>query len=363
MVPKPGIPAPEMRAAGTTPARRPQGGPLTTTAPGRAVQGVRVHDLAALLGPRRTTSTSALTARADPSTVRRWLTAGRLVRLHPGWVTLPELADDWTVRAHAAVGYTGGVLSHWSALHVHGLLDEGVTRLDVTVPRHRRVRSSRWLRVHRSQRSPGVEQVRGFPVTSLARALLETWGVAHGARAVRGVDGVARATVLTAAREGRVAPATIEAELRAHPQLPQRAALLDLLGFLSAGCQSELEIRGLRDVLSVPGLSAPHLQYRVDLPTGPVRLDAAWPELKIAVEFDGAAFHGSLGARERDLRRDAALAALGWVVLRFGYRDVTRRPEVCRAQIAAVHRLRAGSAPQAGFFVPGMPAPGTMLRE
>ena len=31
----------------------------------------------------------------------------------------------------------------------------------------------------------------------------------------------------------------------------------------------------------------------------------------MAVELDGAAFHGSREARERDLRRDTALAALG----------------------------------------------------
>jgi very-short-patch-repair endonuclease len=110
----------------------------------------------------------------------------------------------------------------------------------------------------------------------------------------------------------------------------------------------------------VPGLPAPHLQYRVDLPGGPVRLDAAWPELKIAVEFDGAAFHGSPGARERDLRRDAALAALGWVVLRVGYRDVTERPAVCRAQIAAVHRQRAGMVPPGGISASGLPLPWPM---
>ena len=110
---------------------------------------------------------------------------------------------------------------------------------------------------------------------------------------------------------------------------------------MSTGCQSELEIRGLRDVLAVTGLPAPLLQHRVDLPDGPVHLDAAWPELKIAVEFDGAAFHGRLSDRERDLRRDAALAALGWVVLRFGFRDVTERPHVCRARIVAVHQQRS----------------------
>jgi hypothetical protein len=137
---------------------------------------------------------------------------------------------------------------------------------------------------------------------------------------------------------------------------------VELLGFVSAGCESELEIRGLRDVVTVPGLPAPQLQYRVDLPGGPVLLDAAWPELKIAVEFDGAAFHGRPADRERDLRRDAALAALGWVVLRFGYRDVTERPHVCRARVAAAHRQRAGMVPGLSIFEAGLHTGGTLPR-
>ena len=71
-----------------------------------------------------------------------------------------------------------------------------------------------------------------------------------------------------------------------------------------------------------------------------VRLDAAVAELKVAVELDGAAFHGSPEAREQDTRRDVALAALGWVVLRFSYRRLTRQPEACRREILAVCRAR-----------------------
>jgi very-short-patch-repair endonuclease len=72
-----------------------------------------------------------------------------------------------------------------------------------------------------------------------------------------------------------------------------------------------------------------------------VHLDAAVPELKVAVELDGAAFHGSADDRERDTRRDVALAALGWVVLRFSHRRLTREPEACREEILRVCRTRA----------------------
>jgi len=317
---------------------------------------VRVHDLATLLGPTGTAATAALADRVHPSSVRRWLATGRLVLLHPGWVVLPDRADEWVVRAHAAAGYTGGVLSHWSALHLHGLLDEGVTRLDVTVPRSRRVRTSRWLRVHRSTRPVTAARVRGLPSTSLARALVDTWGDAHAASAMRGADGVLRGVVLRATCEGWTGVAAVVDELSGRPELPGREALAELLGHVARGSRSELEIRATRDVLDGLGLPAPERQHRVLLSRGPILLDAAWPDLRIAVEFDGAAFHGDLEARERDLRRDAELAALGWVVLRFGYRDVTEHPQVCRARIRAVHQARAGMVPQQRIPGPGVRA-------
>jgi hypothetical protein len=151
----------------------------------------------------------------------------------------------------------------------------------------------------------------------------------------------------------------LAAQVVAAPRLPGRAVLLELLAEVGEGVQSHLESLGLRMLLSVPGLPRPQLQYRLVLPGGPVHVDAAWPEVRSAVEFDGAAFHSDPEARLRDLRRDAALAASGWVVLRFSYVDVTERPGVCGAQVAAVHRTRLDEGPGAG--IPGirMPAPGT----
>jgi hypothetical protein len=324
---------------------------------------VRVHDLAGLLGPTRTASTAALCRAADPRTIRRWLAAGRLTLLHPGWVTLPQFADDGTVRAHAATGYTGGLLSHMSTLAVHGVVDNEVTRLDLTVPVAFRIRSSRWLRVHRSSRPPVLTVARGLPATDIARSLVDTWGEAHRGRAMRGFDGVARNAVLRATRERRATPSELETELLAVPRLPGRAALVELLAEVRAGAQSHLEILGVRALLVTPGLPRPQQQYRVVLPDGPVHLDAAWPEVRLAVEFDGAAFHTDPVARQRDLRRDAALAALGWVVLRFTFEDVAARPGQCAAQILAVYRQREIDVLQAGGSTGRMPASGTSTRS
>ena len=304
-----------------------------------------MHDLRALLGPTGTATTGTLIASTSARSVARWIDTGRLVRLHPGWVTVPELAEDWIVRAHAATGYTAGALSHMSALAVHGLVDNEVTRLDVLVPRDRRVRTSRWLRIHRTDSPFDVVTAKGIPATSAARSVVDTWGAAHRRRAMRGFDGVARGAALRAVRERRVDVPDLARELSRRPELPGRGRLANLLDLLAAGCESELEIFAVLHVLVIPGLPRCQQQFRVDLPHGPVRLDAAWPEVKLAVELDGAAFHGSPEARERDLRRDAALAAGGWLVLRFSYRRLRREPAACRAEILAAYRWRLSMLP------------------
>ena len=320
-----------------------------------------MHDLHALLGPTHTISTAALSAVVNPRTIARWLNSGRLVRLHPGWVTAAEFAEDWTVRAHAAAGYTGGPLSHMTALALHGVVDNEVTRLNVTVPTSVRVRTSRWLRVHRSRTAVATVRARNLPVTTVGRSLVDTWGDAHRSRALRGFDAVAREAVLRATRERRVSAVELQAELKVRPELPGRAALVELLGLIGSGAQSELEVFAARHVFDLPGLPMPRQQHRVVLADGPVFLDAAWPEVKLAIELDGAAFHGSQEARERDLRRDAALAALGWLVIRFSYRRLTRHPAACRAEILAAYRSRLSVVPGPDIFPAEMSADRTTV--
>jgi len=299
-------------------------------------------DLRELLGPDGVARIADLAARTSSSSVTRWTATGRLLRVLPHVVVLPEDAGRWRTRALAAVLSTGGVLSHHSALSVHGLADEA-DRVHVSIGAGRRAPVRvRQVTVHRVTGLRGA-RVDGLPVTPVARTLVDAWGQAHsGSRGSRYPD-VARAAVITAVRNRRAGVAAVRGELSRRPELPGRAVLRELLGHVAGGSQSELEIWGMRHVLDVPGLPACRQQHRVALPHGVAHLDAAWPEACLAVELDGAAFHGSAEARERDLRRDAALAAQGWLVLRFSYRRLTREPAVCRAEIAAVYRARTTS--------------------
>lgn len=62
-----------------------------------------------------------------------------------------------------------------------------------------------------------------------------------------------------------------------------------------------------------------------------IYLDVAWPQLKVAVEIDGFEFHGSRESFHADRKRDAALTAAGWLVLRFSIETIAAMPDAVRA--------------------------------
>ena len=296
------------------------------------------HDLAALLGPDGVAHVPELSRRVDRHSVDGWVRAGRLLRPYPGVVLLPDQAEQWRTRALAAVLATRGTLSHTSALTVWRLAPEA-DPVHVSVPPGRRALRRPGLVVHRVRPVP-ADRLGPYPVTDLPRALVDTWGLAHGSGGPPWLVGVSRAAVITAMRDRRVRAAQLHAEVVRCPALPGRARLRELVALIEGGCQSELEIWGVREVLSGAGMPRFVQQHAVVLPFATVHLDAAFPELKVAIELDGAAFHGSAEARERDTRRDVALAALGWVVLRFSYRRLTTEPEACRRELLAVCAAR-----------------------
>jgi hypothetical protein len=302
-----------------------------------------VRDLSELM-PEGVATRVDLTLASSTSSVARWTAAGDLLHVHPGVVMLPRAAEDPLARARAATLWAKGPLSHRSALALWDVVAPSDGLLHVTVPADRYPRRTSGVVVHRTTVRLPTTTVRGIAVTSLGRSLVDTWDWAHRSKKGRrnGGEPVVRQAVIESVRSRRIGVGALRVEsatLRAHAG---KTALTTLLDLVEQGCQSELEIWGVTHVLpGAPHLPAPVQQHSVRLGNGRwVRLDAAWPELRVAVELDGAAFHGSREARERDLRRDTALAALGWVVLRFSYARLMADPEGCRREIEAVVRQR-----------------------
>ncbi|MET8039675.1 DUF559 domain-containing protein [Micromonospora sp. NPDC005215] len=81
-----------------------------------------------------------------------------------------------------------------------------------------------------------------------------------------------------------------------------------------AGAESSPESH-LRVRLVLGGLPRPAVQYPVRLPNGVVlHPDLAWPEFRVAVEYDGQ-WHSDAEQLHRDRHRRNLLVGAGWLVL------------------------------------------------
>lgn len=281
---------------------------------------------------------SELLESVSRSTVRTWVATGRLVRLAPGVLALPEVAGDWRVRVAAALYGREAVASHTTALALWELADHPPGPVHLTAEPGRSGRGSPGVVLHRAAGAwADRRRVDGLAVSAAERAVVDTWGRPALVPRAR-----VRAAAITAVRRRLCSPRQLRYELARNTRLPGRAELGGLVDLLADGCRSELEIWGCLHVLRAPGMP-PFVQQRpVTVGGQTFVLDAACEESMLAVEMDGAAWHGSRVQRESDIRRDALVATVGWQTLRFSYSRMTGSPEACRRDIRAVHagRLR-----------------------
>ena len=293
------------------------------------------HDVAAVIGPRGWCTWRELTERVDRKTVSAWVELGRIVRLQPGVYALPRLAD-LRLRAAAAADALGGLASHRTALALWDLVPASAGPVHVVVDHRRSGRGPAGIALHRPGDLIGVQRrAKGVPVTSVERSIVDSWGRPAG---LGRAD--LRAAAITAVRDRFCSVADLEFELVRRPKLPGRAALAELVRLLRDGCRSELEIWGCLHVLRGSGMPAFTLQRRLEVRGRTYVLDAACDDVALAVEMDGAAYHGSKEQREKDIERDALLATVGWQTLRFGYRRMTTQPDACRRDIRSSYVAR-----------------------
>jgi very-short-patch-repair endonuclease len=205
--------------------------------------------------------------------------------------------------------------------------------LEITVPGRQNPRPSDivvhqtnvWGPIHATSRHR-------IPVTSVARTLCDLTAVVWPWRVERLVNDAERRGIVTLRQLHRVFQALENRGRRRSTVM--RAVLADRIdGVRPGGSDREVDVAKL---LVRARLPQPVQQYRVQIGGRPVRLDFAYPDIKIAIEYDGWKPHRTRFAFDDDRARDNELEIRGWIVLRFTSRWTrTEILDTVRAAIAA----------------------------
>ncbi|MFD0594790.1 DUF559 domain-containing protein [Catellatospora coxensis] len=283
---------------------------------------------------------AALTSAVPEYVLAYAVRAGHLARTLPRTFLLPDALNDWDTVLRAALSYAGPpvAVSHLSALRVWGLPVPDDSWIHLLTGQSRHLRGAPGVRVHRREDfnpepSHVVTRV-GIPVTRLETAIVDSRPL---------LDGDARrAPAITAVADRMTTPGRLREELERTPRLAGRRYLVQLLDRLAAGCHSPLELWGHDRVFRGRAFARLRRQVKVMVGEHAVYLDILDEQTGLDIELDGAAYHSSPRDRERDLRRDAALTALGFTVVRFTGTRLRREPDAVRAEVAQMmsHRSR-----------------------
>jgi hypothetical protein len=246
---------------------------------------------------------------------------GRLVPFSREVLVDPRVATEFRTRAAASLLLAGpeAVLSGHSALVLHGCTAADPAPIHVMLPYRRQLRNRGGLKVHYGRFAEcDVEELGGLRALAADVALAEVLCRA-GRRAGLACADQLLGMVPERARNELRAWTEYRIRTRFDPRGTKRApALLDLATGLAESPPESWLMLSLVDA----GLPVPEAQVKVfDLAGVEIyRLDLAWWEPRVAVEYDGYAAHEGRG--ERDQARDEDLRRRGWIVLRAGIDDL-----------------------------------------
>jgi Transcriptional regulator, AbiEi antitoxin/Protein of unknown function (DUF559) len=269
---------------------------------------------------------------------------GSLHRIHRGVYAVGHSKLTGYGQWMAAVLACGpkAVLSHRSAAGLWGLRPDNRLKTDVSLPGPSG-RARPGIEVHRSVTltDADVTTVEGIPCTAVARTLVDL-GDAVNRRGVERV--VEQAEVLRLFDLREVERAIERAGPRRGPGVLR--SVLEQLG------DPALTETGLEEAFLTlcreAALPNPEVNAWMTLPDGtPIKIDFLWRSERLAVETDGAPFHRTRQARERDARRDQLLRLAAFEPVRFTGLQVAKDPAWVRACLSELIARRQPLASRA----------------
>jgi very-short-patch-repair endonuclease len=286
------------------------------------------------------TSAQASDAGLSPVQLHRLAKRGTVVREAPRVYRFTVgAAPDWKARLAVQLLSTGGVACGLTAAALYGLADPPA-RLDVLVPRSHRT-AKRGRHTTRDLAPSECVTVDGLRALAPIRAVLDSVHRLPFTQAV--------ALIESAVVRGLLKPAALERRARelTHGKRPGCAVALRVLAELHpelGRSRNEWEALVARRARE-QGLELPHLEYELFIDGRRYIADAAWPTVRVALEFDGRDPHMRRTVHDSDTVRRNDFTTAGW--LRFGITaaGLKRRDDRVFRQVARAIALRKGQTP------------------
>ncbi len=274
---------------------------------------------------------TGLTARQTDHLLTRKL----LLPVHRGVFRDPAAPVTLDQRALAAVlaSGPGAVVSYRLSVALWGMRNYQCLLTEVTTAGARRIPG---VFSHRAARPPEQTTLRGIPVASTARTVVDVATVVG-----RPILGMWLETWLSSKQLTLDALEQQMDLLKGHAGIPAvRAAMADRT-LLHAETDSPPEA-ALGLLLARHGLPQLVLHHLVTMPSGTeFELDWSYPAWRIAFEMDGYGVHlRSLDAFEHDRFRRNELEIDGWTILNFTKRQVEKRPKTVVGQVLRLLQAR-----------------------
>jgi len=279
-------------------------------------------------------------------TIEQRARAGSLERLGPRLYRIPGSPRTWRQQVRAAVEAAGpgAMASHWTAAALRGLpgFDEDWDRIEVTRPRARK-HPGLIGRVHESRRilPEHCRPVDGIATSSISRTLFDLCGSrdVHSFRTERAMANALNAKMV---RPAELRMTLVQMARRGRRGSALFAALVEACAGGGPATESEMEQLVLA-VLRNAGLPMPQTQVELGAADGWIgRVDFLYTEARLVIEADSERHHASWLDRDADRRRDAALVAAGFRVIRVSWRQLRTDPTTFTAAIRAVLATAAG---------------------
>lgn len=150
------------------------------------------------------------------------------------------------------------------------------------------------------------------------------------------VDAVVLADKLLAqAAEPDLLRSTWQGMTAAHVGRAGVSRLRRVIDLAHPGAESPMETKA-RLLFVLAGFPMPVVQHPVAVEGRRLRLDLAYPQLRIGIEYDGSYHFDSEAQKHADIRRGEALTQQGWCIVKVVSRGILRDPE---GTIDHLHRV------------------------